>query len=409
MNNSGTSTAGRIFDPVEDAIAAIRRGELVVVSDDETRENEGDLVMAAEKATDMAINFMTINGRGLICVALPSDRLRKLGIEKLVHRRGGDRFGTAFTESVDAANGITTGISAGDRAETIRVLMDENSGPHDVVSPGHMFPLEAKPGGVLRRAGHTEASVDLAILAGLSPAGVICEILREDGAMARLPELREISGRHGLKMISISDLIAYRKSREKLVEKVRAVDFPTEFGHFNLRLYKSTVDDEHHLALVMGAPETQDAPLVRVHSECLTGEVLGSLRCDCGQQLKGAMRMIADAGSGVLVYMRQEGRGIGLANKLHAYELQQNEGLDTVDANTRLGFEADLRDYGIGAQILLDLGLKRIRLMTNNPRKIVGLEGYGLSIVERIPIIHEPTEYSEAYLRTKKVKLGHLL
>lgn len=409
MKSPGTDTNGCIFDPVEEAVAAVRNGELVVVTDDETRENEGDLVVAAQKVSDKAINFMTINGRGLICVALPSDRLRKLGIEKLSHRRGGDRFGTAFTESVDAANGITTGISAQDRAETIRVLMDENSKPQDVVSPGHMFPLEAKPGGVLRRAGHTEAAVDLAVMAGLRPAGVICEILREDGKMARLPELREISSRHGLKMISIADLIAYRRSSEKLVEKVRAISLPTDLGHFDLHLYRSIVDGEHHLALVMGSPQTEDAPLVRVHSECLTGEVLGSLRCDCGQQLKGAMQMISQAGAGVLVYMRQEGRGIGLANKLHAYELQQTEGLDTVDANTRLGFPADLRDYGIGAQILLDLGLKRIRLMTNNPRKIVGLQGYGLTIVERIPIVHEPTEYSEAYLHTKKVKLGHLL
>jgi 3,4-dihydroxy 2-butanone 4-phosphate synthase/GTP cyclohydrolase II len=397
-----------MFDLVEKAIEAIRDGELVVVTDDENRENEGDIIVAAEKVTDEAINFMARNGRGLICVAMTSDRFEKLDISKMATRGSGDMFRTAFMESVDAAKGVTTGISAHDRAQTVRVLIDDVSLPSDLISPGHTFPLQAREGGVLKRAGHTEAAVDLARLAGLKPAGVICEILREDGQMARLPELREFSIKHGLKLISVADLIAYRRKNEMLVEFVRTVDMPTRFGKFQLKLYKSILDGEHHIALTMGKWKESDPVLTRVHSECLTGDVFGSLRCDCGTQLQRALQMVADVGTGVILYMRQEGRGIGLANKIHAYELQE-KGLDTVEANERLGFEADLRDYGVGAQILCDLGLQRIRLITNNPRKIVGLEGYGLEIVERIPIICPANEHSARYLKTKKEKLGHIL
>ncbi len=397
-----------MFDPVDQVIDAIRRGEMVVVTDDERRENEGDLVMAAERVTDRAVNFMTRFGRGLICVSLTHERLEHLRLSRMARRGKGDSFGTAFMESVDARHGVTTGISAPDRAETIRLLVEERARDVDFVSPGHTFPLEGMDGGVLRRAGHTEASIDLARLAGLKPAGVICEILREDGQMARLPELLEFAAAHGLKMVSIADLIAYRRRSEKLVRFLHAVEFPTAFGTFHFRLYESTLDGEHHAALVMGDPTGQPAALVRVHSECLTGDVFHSLRCDCGNQLHRAMEAIGREGVGVIVYMRQEGRGIGLANKIHAYALQ-DRGLDTVEANERLGFEADLRDYGLGAQILTDLGLQRIRLMTNNPRKIVGLEGYGLEIVERVPIVCEPGPQNLRYLNTKREKLGHLI
>jgi 3,4-dihydroxy 2-butanone 4-phosphate synthase/GTP cyclohydrolase II len=397
-----------MFDPVDQVIDAIRRGEMVVVTDDERRENEGDLVMAAERVTDRAVNFMTRFGRGLICVSLTHERLEHLRLSRMARRGKGDSFGTAFMESVDARHGVTTGISAPDRAETIRLLVEERARDVDFVSPGHTFPLEGMDGGVLRRAGHTEASIDLARLAGLKPAGVICEILREDGQMARLPELLEFAAAHGLKMVSIADLIAYRRRSEKLVRFLHAVEFPTAFGTFQFRLYESTLDGEHHAALVMGDPTGQPAALVRVHSECLTGDVFHSLRCDCGNQLHRAMEAIGREGVGVIVYMRQEGRGIGLANKIHAYALQ-DRGLDTVEANERLGFEADLRDYGLGAQILTDLGLQRIRLMTNNPRKIVGLEGYGLEIVERVPIVCEPVPQNLRYLNTKREKLGHLI
>jgi 3,4-dihydroxy 2-butanone 4-phosphate synthase / GTP cyclohydrolase II len=397
-----------MFDRVEDAIEAIRRGEFVIVTDDANRENEGDLVVAAEKATPDMINFMATHGRGLICVALTRARLEHLEINRMNKRGSGDAFKTAFMESVDAAKDVTTGISAHDRARTVAVLIDDQSSCADLVSPGHTFPLEAMEGGVLRRAGHTEASVDLARLAGLKHAAVICEILRNDGQMARLPELCEFAKQHGLKMTTIADLIAYRRRTEKLVELVRTVELPTKSGRFQLKLYKSLVDGEHHMALVTGKWSDGDPVLVRVHSECLTGDVFGSLRCDCGDQLHAALEMVGKEERGVVLYLRQEGRGIGLAKKIHAYELQE-KGLDTVEANERLGFDADLRDYGVGAQILCDLGLKKIRLLTNNPRKVIGLEGYGLEIVERVPIVCPSTEYSAKYLRTKKEKMGHIL
>ncbi|MEI6147859.1 MAG: bifunctional 3,4-dihydroxy-2-butanone-4-phosphate synthase/GTP cyclohydrolase II [bacterium] len=398
-----------VFDSVEEVLAALRKGRMVVVTDDEHRENEGDLIMAADAITDQSINFMARHGRGLICVAMTRERLEQLGIRSMANRSaGGDHFGTAFMESVDARQGVTTGISAADRAATIRTLVGDKATRRDLVSPGHMFPLQARDGGVLTRAGHTEAAVDLARLAERAPAGVICEILSEDGRMARLPELRRFATRHKLKMTSIESLIAYRRKRERLVEFLRVVDLPTRFGMFKLNLYRSLADNENHVALVLGDPRRARAPLVRVHSECLTGDVFGSLRCDCGLQFEKAMEMVAAEGVGVVLYMRQEGRGIGLANKIHAYELQE-QGLDTVEANVRLGFRADLRDYGTGAQILADLGLSHIRLLTNNPRKVVGLEAYGLHIAERVPLILPATEHSKRYLATKKKKLGHWL
>jgi 3,4-dihydroxy 2-butanone 4-phosphate synthase/GTP cyclohydrolase II len=396
------------FDPIEEALVAIGRGELVVVTDDARRENEGDLLVAAEKATPAAINFMATHGRGLICVALERERLDALNVAPMAARGSGDSFGTAFMESVDGIEGVTTGISAHDRARTIELLLSDAAKDTDFVSPGHTFPLRAVKGGVLHRAGHTEASVDLARLAGLKPAGVICEILNEDGTMARLPDLEVFVKRHGLKMISIEDLIAHRRRTERQIEFIRAVRFPTPYGVFQLRLYESLVERDHHVALVLGEPEKQPSALVRVHSECLTGDVFHSLRCDCGNQLHRAMEIVGNERHGVILYMRQEGRGIGLANKIHAYALQ-DKGLDTVEANAELGFDADLRDYGTGAQILSDLGLKNIRLLTNNPRKVVGLEGYGLKITERIPIVSEPGVDNTRYLNTKRDKLGHLI
>ena len=396
------------FDPIEEALAAIGRGEMVVVTDDARRENEGDLLVAAEKATPAAINFMAKHGRGLICVALERERLEALNLAPMATRGSGDSFGTAFMESVDGIDGVSTGISAHDRARTIELLLSDSAKDTDFVSPGHTFPLRAVKGGVLHRAGHTEASVDLARLAGLKPAGVICEILNEDGTMARLPDLELFVKRHGLKMISIEDLIAHRRRTERQIEFIRAVRFPTPYGVFQLRLYESLIERDHHVALVLGEPEKQPSALVRVHSECLTGDVFHSLRCDCGNQLHRAMERVGSEKHGVILYMRQEGRGIGLANKIHAYALQ-DKGLDTVEANAELGFDADLRDYGTGAQILSDLGLKNIRLLTNNPRKVVGLEGYGLKITERIPIVSEPGVDNARYLSTKRDKLGHLI
>jgi 3,4-dihydroxy 2-butanone 4-phosphate synthase/GTP cyclohydrolase II len=400
--------ADSVFDAVETCIEAFRQGQMVVVADDEGRENEGDLIIAAEKVTPESINFMVVNARGLVCVPMTGALLRQLGVERAPSRNRGDKFATAFTFSVDAAAGVTTGISAADRARTVQVLIEPTSSPHSVVSPGHIFPLEAREGGVLVRAGHTEAAVDLAKLAGLKPAGVICEIMLPDGTMARLPDLRAFATKYGLKMLSIADLIQYRRRRERLIELIEEVELPTAYGYFKLRLYTSSPDGMDHLCLIKGNLAECPTPLVRVHSECLTGDVFGSARCDCGNQLHAAMRMVEEEGCGVILYMRQEGRGIGLANKLHAYKLQE-DGLDTVEANIKLGFPADMRDYGVGAQILADIGLKRLRLMTNNPTKLVGLQGYGLEVVERVPVVFEPGDFNRRYLETKKAKMGHLI
>lgn len=395
------------FDSVESVIAHLQQGKMVIVVDDADRENEGDLIMAAQFVTPAAVNFMAKYGRGLICVPTTSERLQQLGIERMV-RQNRESFKTDFQVTVDAARGITTGISAADRAETIRIMADPTTAPEDLVQPGHVFPLRAQPGGVLQRAGHTEAAVDLVQLAGCRPMGVICEIMSEDGSMARLPELRRFAKKHRLKICSIADLIQFRRTREKLVERVETVKLPTEYGEFDLMLYRSKIDNQHHLALVCGDVSKSSAVLVRVHSECLTGDVFGSFRCDCGTQLHQALKQIAAAGCGVLVYMRQEGRGIGLAPKIKAYKLQE-QGYDTVEANQKLGYGMDLREYGIGAQILADLGLKTIRLLTNNPRKVVGLEGYGLKILEQVPIRVKANPHNARYLQTKKDKLGHLL
>lgn len=396
-----------VFDPIEAALADLRHGRMVIVVDDADRENEGDLVLAAERATPSAVNFMARFGRGLICVPTVGERLKQLGVERMVTQNR-ETFKTDFQVSVDAASGITTGISAADRARTIQIMADPTALPDDLVQPGHVFPLRAKPGGVLQRAGHTEAAVDLVRLAGCRPIGVICEIMSDDGTMARLPELRKFARKHKLKICSIADLISYRRSREKLVEQVEVVKMPTDYGDFELHLYASRTDGQNHLALVKGEVRGQSGVLVRVHSECLTGDVFGSRRCDCGPQLHQAMKQVAAAGRGVILYMRQEGRGIGLGPKIQAYKLQE-KGLDTVEANQKLGYAMDLREYGLGAQILCDLGLQTIRLLTNNPKKIVGLEGYGLKIVEQVPIRVPPNPHNAHYLKTKREKLGHLL
>jgi len=397
----------RKFNPIEEVLSDLLKGRMVIVVDDADRENEGDLIMAGQFISPAAVNFMAKYGRGLICVPTTSERLQQLGIERMV-RQNRETFKTDFQISVDAAHGITTGISAADRAETIRIMAEPTAVPEDLVQPGHVFPLRARPGGVLQRAGHTEAAVDLVRLAGGRPIGVICEIMSDDGSMARLPELVKFARRHRLKICTIADLIQFRRTREKLVERIEVVKMPTDYGNFDLYLYESKLDGQHHLALVCGEVAGKPGVLVRVHSECLTGDVFGSRRCDCGPQLQQAMRQVSEAGRGVVVYMRQEGRGIGLAPKIKAYKLQE-QGYDTVEANQKLGYEMDLREYGLGAQILADLGLKTIRLLTNNPRKVVGLEGYGLEIVEQVPIRVKPNPFNARYLETKRKKLGHLL
>ncbi len=395
-----------VFNTTEELIRDIAAGKMVVLTDDESRENEGDLIMAAEAVTPEAVNFMAKFGRGLICVPLTRQRAEELGLREMAPLE--DPYHTAFTVSVDARDGVTTGISAHDRARTIKALADPSRSRTDFVAPGHVFPLMARDGGVLVRAGHTEAAVDLARLAGCTPVGVICEIMKDDGTMARVSDLEQFVRRHGLRWGTIAGLIEFRRRAESLVELVRVVKLPTPYGEFGLHCYVAKTDGREHLALVCGDVSEHENVLVRVHSECLTGDVFHSRRCDCGDQLQAALRTIAAEGAGVLVYMRQEGRGIGLLNKLHAYHLQEH-GLDTVEANVRLGFPPDLREYGIGAQILLNLGVRTIRLMTNNPRKIVGLEGYGLQVVERVPIVIPPGEHNRDYLQTKKERLGHLL
>ncbi len=395
------------FDAIEAVIADIREGRMVIVTDDEDRENEGDLICAAEKVTPQVINFMATHGRGLICAPITEERARTLHLSAMVERNR-EAYSTAFTVSVDAAKGIGTGISTSDRAKTVAVLTDLDSRPADLVQPGHIFPLAAKPGGVLRRAGHTEAAVDLARIAGLQPAGVICEILNEEGESAHLPELIVFARKHGLKICTIESLIQYRRQRERLIEREQVIKMPTDFGTFDLHLYRSKLSDEHHLALVKGDISDGTPVLVRVHSECLTGDVFGSRRCDCGGQLHTALQQIEAEGRGVLLYMRQEGRGIGLPAKIHAYKLQE-EGYDTVEANLKLGYPMDLRDYGLGAQILSDLGVRKLRLMTNNPRKVVGLQGHNLEITEQVPVRLPPNEHNAKYLETKREKMGHEL
>ncbi len=392
---------------ISEAIEEIRNGRMIILVDNEDRENEGDLVVAAEFCTPEIINFMATFGRGLICISMTQERLEALGISLMVPENS-DKFCTAFTVSVDAKDGTTTGISAFDRARTVSVLIDETSGPADLNRPGHIFPLAAKKGGVLVRAGHSEGSLDLARLAGLKSAAVICEILNDDGSMARRPDLDKFAEKHALKIATIADLIKYRQHKERLVRRVSEAQLPTDFGEFKIFAYETEVDSATHVALVKGDVTGRENVLVRVHSECLTGDVFGSLRCDCGSQLHHALEMVNTEGVGVVLYMRQEGRGIGLGNKLKAYHLQE-QGLDTVEANIKLGFPADLRDYGIGAQILVDLGLHTIRLITNNPKKVIGLEGYGLEIVGRVPLEIPPIKENLHYLRTKKEKMGHIL
>jgi 3,4-dihydroxy 2-butanone 4-phosphate synthase / GTP cyclohydrolase II len=393
------------FDPIEDILIEFQKGRLVIVTDDANRENEGDLILAAEKATPELITFMIRYTSGVLCVPMEGADLDRLELP-LMTVRNTESMRTAYTVSVDARDGVTTGISAKDRSRTIRLLADPNTQSGDLVRPGHVFPLRYRRGGVLRRAGHTEATIDLARLAGLRPAGVLAEVVNDDGTMARLPDLLRFKEDHSLKICSIESLIAYRRARERLIEREEVVAMPTNYGDFKLHLYRSVVDGVHHLALVKGAIRETEPTLVRVHSECLTGDVFGSRRCDCGGQLHAAMQMIEEAGTGVLVYMRQEGRGIGLPAKIQAYKLQE-AGFDTVEANEKLGFPVDLREYGLGAQILVDLGVRQIRLLTNNPKKVVGLEGYGLNIIEQLPIITPRNPHNERYLDTKRLKLGH--
>jgi 3,4-dihydroxy 2-butanone 4-phosphate synthase/GTP cyclohydrolase II len=395
------------FDSIESVIADLCKGKMVIVVDDADRENEGDIIFAAEKATPQNLSFMVRYTSGVVCVPMTGDDLDRLNLP-LMTQQNLERMRTAYTISVDAARGVTTGISAADRARTIQLLASLKTQPDDLVRPGHVFPLRYREGGVLRRAGHTEAAIDLARLAGLRPAGVLAEIVNDNGTMARLPALLKFAKKHRLKICTIADLIEYRRTREKLVERVETVKMPTDYGDFDLHLYASKIDGQCHLALVRGEIAGKKNVLVRVHSECLTGDVFGSRRCDCGPQLHQAMRQVADAGCGVILYMRQEGRGIGLAPKIKAYKLQE-EGLDTVEANLKLGYGMDLREYGLGAQILCDLGLKTIRLLTNNPKKVVGLKGYGLKIVQQVPITVKPNPHNERYLKTKKQKMGHLL
>jgi len=395
------------FDPIDELLDELRQGRIVIVTDDANRENEGDLILAAEKATPERINFMIRYTSGVLCVPMEGKDLDRLELP-LMTLRNTESMRTAYTISVDAKEGVSTGISAADRSRTIRLLSNLSSVAGDFVRPGHVFPLRYREGGVLRRAGHTEAAVDLARLAGLRPAGVLAEVINDDGSMARLADLMRFKEEHKLKICSIENLIAYRRAREILIEREEVVSLPTDYGAFSLHLYRSLIDDVHHIALVKGTISGEKPTLVRVHSECLTGDVFGSQRCDCGDQLHAALQQIDEAGMGVLVYMRQEGRGIGLAAKIHAYKLQE-EGLDTVEANQRLGYPMDLREYGTGAQILVDLGVRQIRLLTNNPKKVVGLEGFGLNIVEQLPIKAPENPHNERYLRTKRIKMGHLL
>jgi len=402
-----TKGVGMPISTIEEALSDIREGKIIILVDDEDRENEGDFMVAAEMVTPEIINFMAIHGRGLICLTLTEERCEELNLAQMVNRNTA-KYGTAFTVSIEAKKGVTTGISAADRSHTILTAIDESLGPDDIDRPGHIFPIRARKGGVLVRAGQTEGSIDLARIAEMNSSGVICEIMNEDGTMARMPDLREVARRFDLKIVTIADLVKYRMSHESLVTRVAQTKLPTRFGEFTAHAYCNAIDGLEHVALTAGSINSEEPTLARVHSECLTGDVFHSLRCDCGEQMENALAMIQKEGKGVFLYMSQEGRGIGLANKLRAYQLQ-DEGRDTVEANLELGFGPDLRDYGIGAQILVDLGVKKLNLLTNNPKKLVGLEGYGLQIIERVPIEVEARRENLSYLRTKKDKLGHLL